>query len=374
MNHNIERRSLAVQIADRIGEEIRSGTWAVEIPGKRTLAERYGVNPKTCAEALCLLERRGDVGPSHAGRGRRILASTRRRETPAAVKSRMNLLLVHQSGTTFNHEEIRLLQRIGEAWSKVHGEMVWAGVDYARCKRPGPALDALIKRHAPGALLLHMPWKGWASEAAARLPHYQLGGQFGEVEATSHSASSLGHEVGRLVNWLQSLGHRRILFPTYGWDRAIWLQLTETLRLAGLGKPAGETWDDWCPRLAERIPEVCEGYWQKAFARVRPTAVVVFDDALLLSLYSYCAFRNWTIPGDLTVVLLNYDELFEWLRPRPTMMRYPVKAAVSHFQQWLDGGLKPVGLKLFELELIQGASVGEIPAPAANPRRGNANL
>ena len=40
------------------------------------------------------------------------------------------------------------------------------------------------------------------------------------------------------------------------------------------------------------------------------------------------------------------------------MMRYPVKAAVSHFQQWVDGGLKPVGLKYFELELIHGTSVG----------------
>jgi hypothetical protein len=40
------------------------------------------------------------------------------------------------------------------------------------------------------------------------------------------------------------------------------------------------------------------------------------------------------------------------------MMRYPVKAAVSHFQQWVDGGLKPVGKKRFELELVHGMSVG----------------
>jgi DNA-binding LacI/PurR family transcriptional regulator len=364
MSNNIERRSLAVQIADRIGEEIRAGTWTADLPGKRTLAERYGVNAKTCAEALCLLERRGLVGPPHAGRGRRISESARKSETFAAARSRMRLLVVHQSGTTFNHEEIQLLQRMGEAWSKGHGEVAWAGVDYARCKRPGSMLDTLIKRHAPGALLLHMPWKGWVREAAARLPHYQLGGPFDEVTPTSHGASSLGNEVTRLVSWLQTLGHRRMLFPTYGWDRAIWSSLTNSLRRMGLEKSDAETWDDWCPQFAERIPEVCEGYWQKAFARVRPTAVVVFDDALLLSLYSYCSFRKWTIPNDLTVALLNYDELFEWLRPRPTMMRYPVKAAVSHFQHWMDGGLKPVGLKYFELELIHGASVGP-------PRRRN---
>lgn len=358
VSNGIERRSLAVQIADRIGEEIRAGTWTADLPGKRTLAERYGVNAKTCAEALCLLERRGLVGPSHAGRGRRIPDSARLVGASTAGKHRLGLLVIHQSGTTLNHEEIQLLQRVGEAWAKVHGDVAWAGVDYARCKNPGSVLDTLIKRHTPGALLLHMPWKGWVREAAARLPHYQLGGPFDEVDLTSHGASSLGHEVKRLVIWLQSLGHRRMLFPTYGWDRAIWLTLIDRLKPMGLDKPETETWDDWCPQFAERIPEVCEGYWQKAFARVRPTAVVIFDDALLVSLYSYCSYRHWKIPDDLTVVLANYNELFEWLRPRPTMIRYPVKAAVSHFRQWMDGGLKPVGSKNFELDLIHGMSVG----------------
>jgi DNA-binding LacI/PurR family transcriptional regulator len=223
-------------------------------------------------------------------------------------------------------------------------------------------LDTLIKRHAPGALLLHMPWKGWVREAAARLPQYQLGGPIDEVDAISHSASSLGREVRHLVARLTSLGHRRIMFPTYGWDQAIWLTLTENLRLIGLKKTVNETWNDWCPQFAERFPDVCEGYWQKAFARMRPTAVVVFEDALLLSLYTYCSSRKIAIPDDLTVVLLNYNELFEWLRPQPMMMRFPLKAAVSHFQQWLDGGLKPVGTKLFDLEMIQGTS-------ACPPRR-----
>jgi DNA-binding transcriptional regulator YhcF (GntR family) len=362
MGKSIERRSLAVQIADRIGEEIRAGTWTADLPGKRTLAERYGVNCKTCAKALCLLESRGLVGPAHAGTGRRILYSPQKLKSSGDAGSRIGLLLIHQSETTLNHEEIQLLQRIGGAWSKVHGEMTWAGVDYARCRRPGRVLDTLIKRHAPGALLLHMPWKGWVRDAAARLPHYQLGGSLGEVDVTSHSASSLGREVKRLVAWLTSLGHWRIMFPTYGWDQAIWLTLTENLRLIGLEKPVNEAWDDWCPRFAERFPDVCEGYWQKSFARVRPTAVVVFEDALLLSLYTYCSSRKIAIPDDLTVVLLNYNELFEWLRPQPVMMRFPLKAAVSHFQQWLDGGLKPVGTKYFNLEMIQGTS-------ACPPRR-----
>lgn len=84
----IERRSLAVQIADRIGEEIGTGTWTADLPGKRTLAERYGVNAKTCAEALCLLERRdmGRLVPAvcraHSGSLRGLLAKGLRPRAP----------------------------------------------------------------------------------------------------------------------------------------------------------------------------------------------------------------------------------------------------------------------------------------------------
>lgn len=109
MSNSIERRTLAVQIADQIGEDIRLGTWMTGLPGKRTLAEHFRVNVKTCAEALRLLEDRGMVGPAHAGRGRRIPESARRRKGADAAKSRKGLLLTHQSGTTLNHEELQML-------------------------------------------------------------------------------------------------------------------------------------------------------------------------------------------------------------------------------------------------------------------------
>ena len=55
MKDSIERRSIAARLADRVEEEIRAGTWKVKLPGKRTLAERFGVNVKTCTGAMILL-------------------------------------------------------------------------------------------------------------------------------------------------------------------------------------------------------------------------------------------------------------------------------------------------------------------------------
>jgi hypothetical protein len=59
----------------------------------------------------------------------------------------------------------------------------------------------------------------------------------------------------------------------------------------------------------------------------------------------------------LSVVLIGHESRFEWWGPRPTMLRYPTNTAVAHFQLWLEGGLKPIGRKFFDLEMIQGETV-----------------
>jgi DNA-binding LacI/PurR family transcriptional regulator len=88
--------------------------------------------------------------------------------------------------------------------------------------------------------------------------------------------------------------------------------------------------------------------------------VVLFEGAHLLSLYGHCSTHGIRIPQDLSVVSIGYDALFEWCKPRPMMMRYPYNAAVAHFQQWLDGGLKPIGRKFFQLEMVNGESVSRL--------------
>jgi DNA-binding LacI/PurR family transcriptional regulator len=105
------------------------------------------------------------------------------------------------------------------------------------------------------------------------------------------------------------------------------------------------------------VPAAWSGYWKKSFSSLRPTAVVLFEDTHVLSLYSYCYTHGIRIPTDLSVISIGYESRFEWCQPRPTMLRYPGNTAVAHFQQWLEGGLKPIGRKFFELEMIEGESV-----------------
>jgi DNA-binding transcriptional regulator YhcF (GntR family) len=359
MNGEIERRTVATQLADRIEREIHSATWVGKLPGKRTLAERYAVNVKTCATAISLLELRGLVGPATAGRGRVILTRTKKRPEPRKQKAR-RLLIVHTAAGHLSIGDYQLLHRMEDAWKRVHGETVWAAVDYARYKRPGPVLDSQIRRHAADALLLYVPESGWSHEAGTRLPFYQIGGPYSEDVPLSLGAYAIDTEVRRVVKHLRGLGHRRILLPSDSMGERMRRSVVEGLSEGSDPKPEFGRWEDYCPNFPESLPEAWTGYWKKAFASLRPSAVVLFEGAHLLSLYGHCSTHGIRIPQDLSVVSIGYDALFEWCKPRPMMMRYPYNAAVAHFQQWLDGGLKPIGRKFFQLEMVNGESVSRL--------------
>lgn len=366
MGGDIERRTISAQLADRIEREIRTGVWTDELPGKRTLADRYGVNVKTAAAAIDLLGGRSLLGPVRAGRGRVILPPP---ETSRGLRKRggKRLLVIHQTGGDLNLEDYGLAQLMAACWEKHEGEVAWTSVDFPHCKSPGPLLDSLIQRHAPHALLLLSPGGGWHRAAAERLPFYMAGGPFEADLPLSLGACAIDHEVKRVVKLLRDLGHRRILAPSGGRSERVWRSIVDGLQADAGSKPDKGNWEDYCPRFPEHVPEAWAGYWKKAFMRVDPTAVIVFDDTALLSLYGHCSVQGLRIPRDLTVVSMNYEPRFEWLMPRPAMMRYPAKPAVAHFQQWIKGGLKPVGRKYFPLAIVEGES-------AARPRGARGRL
>lgn len=359
MSGNIERRSIAAQLAERIETEIRSSVWQTELPGKRTLADRYGVNVKTCASSLDLLEQRGFVGPAHAGKGRAILPLPPAKHHTDAEHSNQRLLVI-QPVVVLNIEDFNLLRGMVDAWQRLHGPAMWARVDFFRCKQSGRMLDSLLKRHAPDALLLCTPGPGWTRQAARRLPLYQSGGSYDTDVRISMSACSIYLEIKRLAEFLRTRGHHRILIPTEAMPEPLRQAVINGLREGVGGKPDTGTWEDYCPQFPESVPDVWDAYWKKAFARLRPTAVIVHDDTHLLSLYGYCLMHGVRIPADLSVIAFNYEPRFEWLRPRPTMARYPASLAIAHFQQWLDGGLKPIGNKIFPLEIVEGESVAQV--------------
>lgn len=68
----VTRERLALQVAEKMREAIRSGEWVGELPGIRGLMARFGVSRPPVLEAMVALEREGWIGPARAGRQREV--------------------------------------------------------------------------------------------------------------------------------------------------------------------------------------------------------------------------------------------------------------------------------------------------------------
>ncbi|BCX48193.1 hypothetical protein HAHE_21010 [Haloferula helveola] len=360
MDDRVERKSLAVQVADRMEAAIRSGQWAGKLPGNRTLAERYGVNRKTCVAAMDVLEQRGLIAPAEVGRCRKVLPLEDGK--PGTVTKRQRLLILRPTASPMNLEDENLLRSFHEAWEAARGGVVWERVDYGRYRNPGPVLDRLIERHQAAALVLYVPLHQWGTAAVERLPSFQVGGVHGTSPKFSMCSFAINEGIEAVARYLAGLGHRRILIPvdsiSGGFREAFIIGLAK-----GLGEPPESgTVEDLCPSFPEPVPEVWRTYWEKSFRRVRPTAVVVTEDVHLLSLYGFCADRGIRIPDELSVISTNYESHFEWCQPKPTMLRFPNRKALSHFKEWLSGGLRPIGKHFLKMDIVEGESVAKAKA------------
>ncbi|WP_193214575.1 substrate-binding domain-containing protein [Luteolibacter marinus] len=356
MDDKVERKSLAVQVADRIEQAIRSGQWGDRLPGNRMLAERYGVNRKTCVAAMELLEQRGLVGGAEVGKCREILPAESRPDSGKASRGR--LLILRPASSPLNLEDENLLRSFQEAWEATRGGVAWERVDFERYRNPKVPLEKLIERHNAAALVLYVPLHTWGEVACERLPSFQVGGTHGNSKKFSMCSFAINQGIEAVARHLSQLGHRRILVPIDSISGGFREAFVDGLA-RGLGEaPEEGTVEDLCPRFPEPVPEVWRSYWEKAFRRIRPTAVVVTEDVHLLSLYGFCAHHGIRIPADVSVISINYERHFEWCQPRPTMLRFPNRKALTYFKEWLSGGLRPIGKHFLEMNLIEGESVG----------------
>ena len=90
------------QVAAYLREQLASGKWHHELPGREELATELGVNAKTAEHAMHLLEREGLLIPQGAGR-RRLIG------TQAAARNtlRIKFLLYEKSDRLrFFHDEL----------------------------------------------------------------------------------------------------------------------------------------------------------------------------------------------------------------------------------------------------------------------------
>lgn len=354
MSDPLERKSLATRLADILEGEIRAGDWPDRLPGHRTLMERYSVSAKTCLAAIDFLESRGLISSGEQGRKRRILVEPDKPENDLK-----DLLIVDGTGSQ-SGEDFQQIHAYRKAWEENGGKVHNIKFDFPRYRRPEALLREAAASYKADAILLHVPPLVWTKAAIKLRPTFISGGEWSGQQITG-VAYELQKVLSSWVTRLKELGHTRIMVPTdfVGplLEIAVRGGVAEGL---GLDENSPEL-ANLCPVFSERIPEAWQHYWKRAFAKVRPTAIILTDDIHYLSLCGYCYLNGIRIPKDLSVVCLESSEHLEWCEPVPTRMRFPVEAAAKYFRKWIRSGCLPMGMKYFALECIEAQTVASAP-------------
>ncbi|MGB0775122.1 MAG: substrate-binding domain-containing protein [Akkermansiaceae bacterium] len=250
-----------------------------------------------------------------------------------------------------------MLHEIQTMWTEKFGMVHWAQVDFGRYQNPGHLLDKLIERHQADAVILLLPTDGWSGPALERRPVFQFGGLYQTTLPYSLCSYEINKEVKQAVHHLAQVGHRKILIPRNDQHTGDVLSQCLEETLSEFGEHGNM--EKWCPVFPEKEASAWNRYWKKSLMELNPTAVIVADDIGLLSLYGFCSEAGIHIPRGLSVISLSYDERLSWMRPKPTMMRFPADKALTLFEEWLENDFRPIGKNFLNLQMIAGDSIAE---------------
>ena len=349
-------KGLPEQFADLMQRDLLGRDCGAWLPGYRTLMQRYSTSAKTTLAAIEVLAERGLISPASQGKRRKIMGNASSR-----TEQIHGLLIVHGSGS-LSGEDLQQIHAYRTAWEDAGGRVEAVTYDYPRYKRPEKLLREAVSIHWADAILLHVAPLHWVKAAEQLRPTFLAGGEFEDAQI-SGAAYDIRSELTKVVRRLRSLGHERVMIPT----DLVGTKMQAAVRAGladGLGIPeTTPILEALCPVFPEKLAATWQSYWQKAFASNHATAVVLTDDIHVLSLYGYCMRHGINIPTDLSVVCLENTHHLEWCHPVPSRMRFPVKAAARQLRAWLRGGCKPTGMKIMELEWIEGGTMAVPKSP-----------
>ena len=349
------------QVAAYVRDELASGKWHYEIPGREDLAIECGVNAKTVESALRLLERDGLLLAQGAGRRRRIAAQAQAKgalkitfmvyEQPGPVQISYNDP-AQISYNDFSHQ----LTRAGHSSTIAGKSLTDLGMDLRRVAKyvKGIKNDAWVIIGGPREVL------EWFSQQA--VPACAL---FGRSSQLPISAVRIDKKAAmqRAVERLVQLGHRRIVLLARTDRRKSGPGLHERMFLAELeahGIPTGPyNLPDW-----ENDVESYHGCLAALFGKTPPTALFIDEPPLFYAALLFLSRRGLCVPRDVSIVCHDPDRWFTWCDPVASHFNWDARPVWTHLIRWANqiaAGKDLIKHSLINAEFIEGGTIG--PAP-----------
>jgi len=314
--------SLPAQVADRLEQSIRQGAWQEWLPSERSLTEELQVSRKTLRKALLQLQQAGWIEACHGIGYRicqkpsgRISASTGTRERRIALLSPDPIEALRPYTALWIAELTALLARKDYRLEVVSGRKPFS-------RSPGKELQRLVRERPAACWILSSStevMQRWFQRQ--ELPCIVSGSCHPEIQLPSVDlvyAAICRHALGELIR----LGHRRMVMLAPRSDR-VGDQESEAGFLEGAKSSSVEV----SARIIRHSGEadfVCRLLDELMSEPTPPTALLINEPLLYLTVVSHLAARGLRVPADVSVICRDEDRFLSFVRPVP--VRYGCRA------------------------------------------------
>ncbi len=349
----LKLKSISEQVADHLRQEIEQDGLVGELPGARTLAEKLETNHKTVDAAVAMLQEEGILESQGPGKRRRIV-----RPNGAPSHTKRVAILVYEPDDFRHHIVVHIqhgLAREGHKCVPVSKSLAEMKMDLNKVKR-------VVEKTQANAWIVVAANKevlSWFAEQD--FPTFALHGMQRSLPIAGASVDKVSAMLD-LVRSLASLGHERIVL------------LVREEHLKPTLRPAMQRFLDTLEEFSIKTgpynlphwssdPESLHQCLEQLFKLTPPTALLVDESSIFLSVQEHLARRGIVAPRDLSLVSLAPDPAFQWFRPLVSHIDYDGEFWVRTCMDWIGNvarGKEDKRQKLTQAKLIEGGTIGPV--------------
>jgi DNA-binding LacI/PurR family transcriptional regulator len=343
--------SAAEQVAAHLRDEVMRGGLSHRMPGVHQLAAALGVNHKTVAAAIQLLENEQLLVPQGSGRSRRIIVP--RGHKPPALRLG---ILAHDATDRNAGYMIELQHELNEA-----GHTVFFA--------PKLLVDLKMNVRRIAAMVDQNPADAWLVIAGSqellqwfltrKIAVMAMFGRRRELPVAGVGPDKVP-ATASATRELIRLGHKRIVYLTRRLRRLPRPGATEQSFLNEMAAhgvpPSPYNLPDW--------EESVEGFHARLDALVQitpPTALILDEVPLFLAAQQFLAENGIRVPEDVSLICTDTSQDFAWCRRSVAHIRWDSLAVVRRVVRWaanVSRGKEDLRQTLTAAKFVAGGTIG----------------
>ena len=357
--------TITEQVAAHLRGEMLRGRWGEKLPGTPRLAEHLGVNSKTVAAALQLLEREGMLVGQGAGRKRLIVLP----DANAAQPMRVGILVYEPADLRLEYI-VEIRHALAEAG---HDAIAVSELRRAQVEQgnPNSLTDPAKRLERIRHLVKQTAADAWVVVAGSREVLEWFSTQpwptialFGRRRGLPIASTGVDKPtvISAATRQLIELGHRRIVLLCRRMRRLPQPGEAERSFLSELSahgiQPGAYHLPDW--------EESIDGFFsllESLFQITPPTALLIDEVPFFTATQQFLAKRRIQVPEDVSLICTDPDPSFVWCRPSITHIRWDILPVVRRIVRWaadVSRGKQDLRQNSSPAELVIGGTIGPV--------------